>query len=141
MKNMSVVLSSALIALVALGCSSGDERSPTGVFETYLRLVYLDQDEQAWEMVHAPDRARLLRAHEQLEELGIDPPSSEHKALLIRTIYSPYALKSVELVEPVAESPSKGDVAQVRFELRDGREGRARLIWVDGAWQLKLYGA
>lgn len=141
MKHMSVVFASALIALVALGCSSGDDKSPTGAFKTYLRLVYLDKDEQAWEMVHAPDRARLLEAHKQLEAAGIQPPSSEHKALLIRTIYSPYALKSVELVEPISEAPSKGDVAKVRFELRDGREGFARLIWADGAWQLKLYGA
>ncbi len=125
-----------LIVLSSLlwGCDAGPETAQD-TFKQYLRHVYLNQDEEAWELVWPEDREQLVVLKEELEEAGTTHEIETHETLLVRAIVNPYAIKSVEMD---AEQAADTNHATLSYELVDGRQGKAQMRRRGEQWYLKI---
>lgn len=117
------------------GCSSRPETAQD-TFKQYLRHVFLNQDEQAWELLLPEDRTELVTLQAKLKASGSTHTIEAHKTLLVRAIMNPYAIKSVTMLDPV-EGQSAED-AMLEYAMVDGRKGVAHMVRRQDEWFLKI---
>jgi hypothetical protein len=132
---MKSVLLTSLLVLLTSGCSSGPETAQD-TFKQYLRHVFLNQDEQAWELIVPEDRDELVTLKQKLKSAGTSYELEAHETLLVRAIVNPYAIKSVMMLDAVKDQAA--DEATIEYELVDGRKGIARMKRVQEQWYIKI---
>ena len=135
-RTMSRVALLMLLMLAGLsGACEGRAETAEEAFEQYVRHVFLDQDQEAWELVWPPDREAFLTLQQDLEAAGAEGDLEDHETLLVRAIINPYAIKRVEMREVDGQG---ADTATLKYELMDGRTGTARMRRLEQRWYVAM---
>lgn len=132
---MKSVLITSVLVLLASGCSSTPETAQD-TFKQYLRHVFLNQDEKAWELIVPEDRDELVTLKGKLKSTGTSYELETHETLLVRAIVNPYAIKSVAMLDATKDQTT--DEATIEYELVDGRKGTAQMKRVQEQWYIKI---